>query len=58
MTERDLRDAIVGHARSLFDRSREETEEIEETAKLVLLLRGLPTRLLSPEELARLRPST
>jgi 3-dehydro-4-phosphotetronate decarboxylase len=33
-------------------------EEIEETAKLVLLLRGLPTRLLSPEELARLRPST
>jgi ribulose-5-phosphate 4-epimerase/fuculose-1-phosphate aldolase len=33
-------------------------EEIEETAKLVLLLRGLPTRLLSPEELARLSPST
>src|SRR3954463_8180905 len=32
-------------------------EEIEETAKLVLLLRGLPTRLLSPEELAQLRPS-
>jgi 3-dehydro-4-phosphotetronate decarboxylase len=33
-------------------------EEIEETAKLVLLLRGLPTRLLSSEELAQLRPST
>jgi len=32
-------------------------EEIEETAKLVLLLRGLPTRLLSPEELAQLRPA-
>jgi ribulose-5-phosphate 4-epimerase/fuculose-1-phosphate aldolase len=33
-------------------------EEIEETAKLVLLLRGLPTRLLSAEELAQLRPAT
>lgn len=33
-------------------------EEIEETAKLALLLRGLPTRLLSPEELAQLRPAT
>jgi ribulose-5-phosphate 4-epimerase/fuculose-1-phosphate aldolase len=33
-------------------------EEIEETAKLVLLLRGLPTRLLSREELAQLRPAT
>jgi 3-dehydro-4-phosphotetronate decarboxylase len=33
-------------------------EEIEETAKLVLLLRGLPTRLLSPEELEQLRPSS
>ena len=33
-------------------------EEIEETAKLVLLLRGLPVRQLSREELAQLRPST
>ena len=31
-------------------------EEIEETAKLVLLLRGLPTRRLSREQLAELRP--
>jgi len=33
-------------------------EEIEETAKLVLLLRGVPTRVLSSEELAQLRQST
>jgi ribulose-5-phosphate 4-epimerase/fuculose-1-phosphate aldolase len=33
-------------------------EEIEETAKLFLLLRGVPTRVLSSEELAQLRPST
>jgi ribulose-5-phosphate 4-epimerase/fuculose-1-phosphate aldolase len=113
VTERDLRGAIVGHARSLFDRglspgtsgnirlplvpyakpgdaaladavrarAREShalllanhgpivagpsldaaasaIEEIEETAKLVLLLRGLPTRQLSPGELEQLRPST
>jgi 3-dehydro-4-phosphotetronate decarboxylase len=32
-------------------------EEIEETAKLVLLLRGLRTRQLSPGELEQLRPS-
>jgi ribulose-5-phosphate 4-epimerase/fuculose-1-phosphate aldolase len=32
-------------------------EELEETAKLVLLLRGLPTRSLSPEQVAELRPS-
>jgi ribulose-5-phosphate 4-epimerase/fuculose-1-phosphate aldolase len=31
-------------------------EELEETAKLVLLLRGLPTRGLSPEQVAELRP--
>jgi ribulose-5-phosphate 4-epimerase/fuculose-1-phosphate aldolase len=31
-------------------------EELEETAKLVLLLRGLPTRWLSPEQVAELRP--
>ncbi|MGZ4388862.1 MAG: class II aldolase/adducin family protein, partial [Gaiellaceae bacterium] len=30
-------------------------EEIEETAKLVLLLHGLPTRLLTAEQLAELR---
>ncbi|MGZ4352794.1 MAG: 3-oxo-tetronate 4-phosphate decarboxylase [Gaiellaceae bacterium] len=30
-------------------------EEVEETAKLVLLLRGLPTRLLTEEQLAELR---
>ena len=30
-------------------------EEIEETAKLVLLLRGLPTRLLTPADVAELR---
>lgn len=29
-------------------------EELEETAKLVLLLRGLPTRPLSPEQIAEL----
>jgi len=33
-------------------------EELEETAKLVLLLRGLPTRGLSPEQAAELRPPT
>jgi len=33
-------------------------EEIEETAKLVLLLRGAPTRLLTREQLAQLRTST
>jgi ribulose-5-phosphate 4-epimerase/fuculose-1-phosphate aldolase len=33
-------------------------EELEETAKLVLLLRGLPTRGLSPEQVAELRPPT
>jgi ribulose-5-phosphate 4-epimerase/fuculose-1-phosphate aldolase len=33
-------------------------EELEETAKLVLLLRGLPTRELSPEQVAELRPQT
>jgi ribulose-5-phosphate 4-epimerase/fuculose-1-phosphate aldolase len=31
-------------------------EELEETAKLVLLLRGLPTRGLSAEQVAELRP--
>ena len=31
-------------------------EELEETAKLVLLLRGLPTRSLSREQVAELRP--
>jgi len=31
------------------------TEELEETAKLFLLLRGMKTRLLSPEEVAELR---
>lgn len=30
-------------------------EEIEETAKLALLLRGLPVRLLTPEQVAELR---
>ena len=30
-------------------------EEVEETAKLVLLLRGLPTRLLTEAQLAELR---
>ena len=30
-------------------------EELEETAKLVLLLRGLPVRQLTPDELAQLR---
>jgi hypothetical protein len=58
VTERDLRDAIVGHARSLFDRGLSPGTSGEQTAKLVLLLRGLPMRLLSAEELARLRPST
>ena len=33
-------------------------EELEETAKLVLLLRGLPTRGLSPGQAAELRPPT
>ena len=33
-------------------------EEIEETAKLVMQPLGLPTRLLSREELAQLRPAT
>ena len=33
-------------------------EEIEETAKLVLLLKGLPTRLLGDEDVARLRQPT
>lgn len=33
-------------------------EQIEETAKLVLLLRGVPTRVLTSGELAQLRPST
>jgi 3-dehydro-4-phosphotetronate decarboxylase len=32
-------------------------EEIEEAAKIVLLLRGLPTRELTPDEVAALRPS-
>jgi ribulose-5-phosphate 4-epimerase/fuculose-1-phosphate aldolase len=32
-------------------------EELEETAKLVLLLRGLDTRLLTPEQVDELRPS-
>ncbi len=31
-------------------------EELEETAKLVFLLRGLPTRLLTAAQLAELRP--
>ena len=44
-------------AGSSLDGAASAIEEIEETAKLVLLLRGLPTRLLSPVELAQLRPA-
>jgi ribulose-5-phosphate 4-epimerase/fuculose-1-phosphate aldolase len=33
-------------------------EEIEEAAKIVLLLRGLPTRTLTPEDTAALRAGT
>lgn len=33
-------------------------EELEETAKLFLLLRGIPTRPLTPEQAAALRPTT
>lgn len=33
-------------------------EELEETAKLFLLLRGIPTRPLTPEQAAALRPNT
>lgn len=33
-------------------------EEIEEAAKIVFLLQGLPTRALTPHDVAALRPST
>lgn len=39
-----------------LDAAASAAEEIEETAKLVLLLRGLPQRLLTDEQLAELRP--
>jgi ribulose-5-phosphate 4-epimerase/fuculose-1-phosphate aldolase len=42
-------------AGSSLDAAASATEEIEETAKLVLLLDGLPARLLTPEQLAELR---
>jgi len=45
-------------AGSSLDAAASAIEELEETAKLVLLLRGLPTRGLSPEQVAELRPPT
>jgi ribulose-5-phosphate 4-epimerase/fuculose-1-phosphate aldolase len=45
-------------AGSSLDAAASAIEELEETAKLVLLLRGLPTRGLSPEQVAELRPQT
>jgi 3-dehydro-4-phosphotetronate decarboxylase len=38
-----------------LDAAASAAEEIEETAKLVLLLQGLPSRQLTPEQLAELR---
>jgi ribulose-5-phosphate 4-epimerase/fuculose-1-phosphate aldolase len=42
-------------AGSSLDAAASAAEEIEETAKLVLLLQGLPSRQLTPEQLADLR---
>jgi ribulose-5-phosphate 4-epimerase/fuculose-1-phosphate aldolase len=42
-------------AAASLDAAAAAAEEIEETAKLALLLRGLPVRLLTPEQVAELR---
>jgi ribulose-5-phosphate 4-epimerase/fuculose-1-phosphate aldolase len=41
-----------------LDAAASAAEEIEEAAKIVLLLQGLPTRALTAEDIAALRPST
>ena len=41
-----------------LDQAVSAAEEIEEAAKIVLLLHGRPTRALTPQDVAALRPST